>query len=373
MAPDSERGNSRPSRLTPFEPTLRTMPVNPNFLERLVLFKLDRGPAPMLDLFGAASFEAVTLARDLALFETIGQADGPLDAATLADRLDAHPEGIATLCEFLVTEGYLGRDGATYELTRMTETWLVAESATDMGPWLTFWEELVFPFWERELETAVREGEPSQTIYEWLDEEPGRWKIAQEGFRATASLLVEDVADAVTIPAGAERLIDVGGGHGLYATELCRRHPRLSATIFDVPGAVEAVRDDIPESVAGQIDTQAGDYREDDLGSGYDLALLFNVVHAHDPDENVALLERVGAALEPGGRVVVLDQWEGSGRTPVSRAGLRFVALTYLTTLGATVYAHEDVAAWLREAGFSDVQRKSVGPLSGLAIVEATK
>lgn len=58
---------------------------------------------------------------------------------------------------------------------------------------------------------------------------------------------------------------------------------------------------------------------------------------------------------------------------PVSRAGLRFVALTYLTTLGATVYPYDEVTSWLREAGFTDVDRQSVGPLSGQALVEATK
>jgi hypothetical protein len=349
------------------------VPVNPNFLERLVLLRLNRGPAPMLDLFGAASFESVTLALDLDLFETLARAPAPLDAAALADRVDAHPDGIGMLCNFLAAEGYLARTGDGYELTPMTETWLLAESDTDMGPWLTFWNELVFPFWERELETAVRTGEPSQSIYEWFDEEPGRWEIAQAGFRATASLLLDDVVDAVTVPDGTDRLLDVGGGHGLYATALCRRHPDLSATVFDVPAAIEAIRDDIPEEVATRVNTQPGDYRTDELGDGYGVALLFNIVHAHDPAENIALFKRVADALDPGGRIAVLDQWEGSGRTPVGRAGLRFVALTYLTTLGANIYSYEDVSAWLREAGFSNVRRQSVGPLSGLAVVEGTK
>jgi hypothetical protein len=59
------------------------MPVNPNFLERLVLLRLNKGPAPMLDLFGAAGFKSVTLALDMDLFETLADVDDPLTAEAL--------------------------------------------------------------------------------------------------------------------------------------------------------------------------------------------------------------------------------------------------------------------------------------------------
>lgn len=83
------------------------MPVNPNFFERLVLLRLNKGPAPILDLFGAASFESVSLALDMDLFETLANAKSSLSAETLADRINAHPNGIIVLCNFLVAEGYL--------------------------------------------------------------------------------------------------------------------------------------------------------------------------------------------------------------------------------------------------------------------------
>lgn len=41
------------------------MPVRPNLLERLLLYRLHRGPAPMLDLVGAGGLRAVTAADDL--------------------------------------------------------------------------------------------------------------------------------------------------------------------------------------------------------------------------------------------------------------------------------------------------------------------
>lgn len=349
------------------------MPIKPNLLERLVLFRLNKGPAPILDLFGAAGLRAVALALDLDLFEVIADADRSPRPATIADRTETDVEGIDRLCAYLVPLGYLARQGDGYRLTAMTERWLLDDAETNLGPFLTFWTEIVLPFWEGELETAVRKGRPSRTLYEWLDDTPGKWPVAQAGFRSTASLIVDDVVSAVSVPEGARRAIDIGGGHGLYAVELCRRHPELAATVFDVPGAIDAIEDDVPEDVADRVDTRAGDYEADDLGEGFDLAFLFNVVHAHDPAGNMALLRRAGNALSPGGRLVVLDQWAGSGRSPVGRAGLRFVALTYLVTLGADVYDTDTVESWLREAGFVDVNRTGVGPLSGMAIIEATK
>lgn len=346
------------------------MPVNPNFLERLMLFRLNKGPAPILDLFGAAGFVSMALALELGLFETLAN-DGALSADELANRIGTHPNGTARLCEFLVATRYLSKSDDRYRLTGMSNRWLLGDTEADMGPFFTFWDEMVFPFWEQELETAVKEGAPSQTLYDWCNERPGRWAVAQAGFRSAAELLAEDMAAAITVPEGAERVIDVGGGHGLYSFELCRRYPELSATIFDLHGAVEVVT--VPDDLAGRVDTAVGDYRTDELGKGYDLALLFNVVHAQDTAGNTALIKRVADALAPGGRIVVLDQWSGSGRKPIGRVYLQFIALTYLTTLDADIYNLDQVTSWLQEAGFSQLRMKTISPLSGQAIVEATK
>lgn len=348
------------------------MPVRPNLLERLLLFRLEMAPGPILDLFGAGGFEAVCLAIDVGVFETLS--GEPLSASDLATRLEADENGIETLLAFLAAQGYVAEDGGRYRNTSMTETWLTPASKTNVAPWFAFWRDLVFPFWRRHLETTVREGEPPKTIYEWFDEEPGRWETAQRGFRAAASVVVEEVADKLSVPDGPARVLDVGGGHGLFAIELCRRRPDLEAMVFDHPEALDVAREEIAAAgLEDQIAVQGGDYWTDDLGDGYDLALVFNVVHAHHGEANVRLFERVGDALAPGGTVAVLDQFEGTGRTPVGRAGVAFVDLTYLVTLGAAAHPYDDVADWLRAAGFGSVRRTSIrraGP--GNTLVEAT-
>ncbi|SDM51256.1 Dimerisation domain-containing protein [Halogranum gelatinilyticum] len=344
------------------------MPVAPNLFERFVMLQLNRAPGPVLDLVGAGGERAVGLALDLGLFEAL--ATGPATLDDVASQLDCEPAGLEPLCDFLTALGYLTRDGNRYATTPMTERWLLATDG--VGPWLTFWHEVVFPFWEANMTTAVRTGAPEQTLYEWLDDHPERWQLAHEGFRAAAAVLAPTVVEKVSLPSHA-RVLDVGGGHGLYAATLADRHTDALVTVFDTEPAravaLETARD---AGVVDRFSFIAGDYTTDELGEGYDTALLFNVVHAHDGPENVALFERVRDALVPGGRLYVLDQFDGTGRTTLARATVGFVGLTYLVTLGHRAHDVDDVVAWLAEAGFEVTDRESFLTAPGVSLLVAT-
>lgn len=78
----------------------------------------------------------------------------------------------------------------------------------------------------------------------------------------------------------------------------------------------------------------------------------------------------VAGALRSGGFVAVIDQFEGSARTPAWAAALRFVSLNYLATVGASIHGYDDVVEWLTEAGFANVRRESVGPGTSIVLAE---
>lgn len=352
------------------EYTELSMPLNLSFVERLLLFRLNRGPAPVLDLFGAASFEAASLAIDLGVFTELTREEQ--SPAKLAERVDADPDGLRMLLRFLDAERYVTERDGRYRTTSTTDRWLT-DAGTNLAPWFTYWEELVFPFFEESMETAVREGSPPETIYDWLGEDEEKWTIAQGGFRAAARVLAEPVADAMEVPDDARTLLDVGGGHGQYSVELARTYPNLTPTVYDNQAALDFTREVIADAgLESRVSVASGDYTTDDLGDGYDVATLFNVIHAHDAAENVTLFERVRDALAPGGRIAVLDQFAESSRLSVGNAGIGFVGLTYLVTLGQTLPEFEELEQWLREAGFIDVTRTSIRAASpGNTLVQA--
>lgn len=345
------------------------MPVDPNALERLLWLRLNRAPGPFLDLFGAGGFRAASVALELDVFRALARE--PRSPPDLARDLDLDEHGVAVLLRFLDSLGYVSRSGATYEVTPMTRAWLAPGDRTDVGPWLRFWDELVFPYWDEHLEAVVREGEPPRSIYEWFDDEPARWETAQRGFLAVARLTAPEVVDRVSLPEDAATLLDVGGGHGYFSAAFCREHPDLSATVFDTSEVASVVRETATDAGVGdRLAFTAGDYVSEPLPDA-DVALLFNVIHAHSPAENVALFERVRSALGPGGRIVVLDQFEDASWFSTVETALGFVALTYLVTLGGQTYPGEAVEGWLREAGFARVRRTNLRRAPGVSLLEA--
>lgn len=348
---------------------IRVMPLVPNVLERLVLLRLNRGPGPMLDVFGAGGLKAVSLALDLGLFEQLRE--GPASRPALAAALDCDERGLEALLGLLVALGYVERRGDSYVDTEMATRWLTDAEGTNFGPFLSFWDTVVLPYWDDSLETAVREGAPETTLYDWLGDDAEAWATTQAGFEASARVLVDDVVDALP---PASRVLDVGGGHGLYAVRAIRRTPDATAVVFDRPVSVDAAERTAAEAgVADRVEPVGGDFLADDLGSGFDLALVCNVVHGLSPAENRALLGRVADAVDSGGHVAVLDQFAGSAPTPVGKAGLALVDLAYLVTIAGRTYPDDDAASWLEDAGFEDVQRTTWRAVPGVTLLVARR
>src|SRR6185436_19672432 len=134
-----------------------------------------------------------------------------------------------------------------------------------------------------------------------------------EAMMDLARLCSNEVVSKVRIHPNAKKLLDIGGGHGLYSVGFCRRYHQLSGTIIDQPVALEAAHRNIKENgLEDRIGIRPGNYLVNQFDSEYDIALLFNVIHAHSPMENIELLQKVAAAVVKGGLVAIMEIFHGS-------------------------------------------------------------
>jgi hypothetical protein len=343
------------------------MPVVPNFVEKLVLLRWNLGPGIMLDFLGAQAFRAACAAERLGVFAALSQ--GPLTAAEVATRIDADPRGTTILLEALVALGYVRQREDRFTNSAMTAKWLPI-----VGEGMPFFHDLLHEEWSH-LEESIRTGRPAVPGYEaWLGHDTQRWAVFQGGMRAVARMSADDIVGKVKLPTNARRLLDVGGGHALYSVQFCRRHPDLTATVFDLPQAHPSARQTIAEEqMEGRVSVVEGDFTRDDLGSGYDVVLLFNILHSRQPEENVTLFGKVAKALVPGGIVVVMGQLPGKASSAVGEAVARLQALNMFNAEAAQAYSFEDIAGWLATAGFPGARRIRLLKSPGFALVLGTK
>jgi demethylspheroidene O-methyltransferase len=185
---------------------------------------------------------------------------------------------------------------------------------------------------------------------------------------ASQMLLVDDVLSAYPMD-GHRKLLDVGGGDGHFLEAVARRHPDLDLTLFDLPAVAAIARDRLAASGLGQrVAVAEGDFAADLLPDGHDLITLIRILHDHEDEKALALLEACRTALAPGGALLIAEPMSGTpGGARIADAYFGF----YLLAMGSgRARTPDEIAALLETAGFRIVTPISTrNPLMVRAIV----
>lgn len=316
-------------------------------------------PVPFYDGYlGLVGARAVLAATRLGVFRALS--GGPVETKTLARRLELEPERLEVLLTALASLGYVRRRrGERWGATRRARRWLGSDGLDAVVG------ELAYHVWDRMagLEDVLAGGTPTG----WHEAGPDDrlWGGYQRAMAQMERITAPAVASA--IPARApRRLLDLGGGPGLHAAQMCRSHPGLEATVVDLEGAT---RQSSPQE---RVRFVAGDFFEGDLGSGYDVVTAHAVLHNFDREACVTLLGRAREALAPGGLLAVQDL----ERAPVGRAGTQIASLgglVFMTAMGARTYTAAELAAMAAEAGFTEIEIRRPVRLAGSVVMLARR
>ncbi|MFI6505688.1 methyltransferase [Nonomuraea typhae] len=339
------------------------MPLFPNPLEAAA-FRLSVVPPMLADYFGVLGFHALIAGARLGIFDAL--AAHPQTAAHLSATLDLDPRGTAALMRALAGLGYVRERRGRYRLTRPSRAWLVTGAPACLTEGLEFWARNAATYWT-DLATTVRDGKPAVPFYTATEADPELSRSFQAWTAALARHQAPAAAAAIPVPRGAERVLDLGGGHAVYSLTLLARHPGLSATVLDLPQALASAE------AHPRITLRAGSFLDDDLGAGYDVVLMFNILHGLTDAEAALLLTRVCTALRPGGVVVIGDQFRGPAPGRASRTLMDLLDLNYLIAISGRIRAFSEVRELLVAAGFSRPRHRRPlrSPAAELAI--ATK
>ena len=128
---------------------------------------------------------------------------------------------------------------------------------------------------------------------------------------ASQPMVAEEALDAYDLSRH-RRLMDVGGGEGVFLAAAAERAPELRLSLFDLPAVAErAARRLETAGCLSRAEIHGGDFLRDPLPRGADVVTLIRIVHDHDDQSALALLRNVRRALDPGATLLIIEAMSG--------------------------------------------------------------
>ncbi|MEO7192228.1 MAG: methyltransferase [Vicinamibacterales bacterium] len=288
---------------------------------------------------------------DLDLFSWL--ADRPSTAEDICRAFDLQPRPTDVLITLLVASGLLERDGPRLRLSNLSREHLTG-ALWNLSPYYASLRDRPVT---RDFTRVLRTGRPAH----WGGDRVGAdWHAAMETeafarpFTAAMDCrgvyLGQALAKHLDL-AARRRVLDIGGGSGIYACSLVAHHPHLRATVFEQHPVARIAETLLSErGFADRVEVATGDFLHDPWPPDCDVHLLSNVLHDWDLPVVRQLLDTSFQTLAAGGLLVIHEAFINADKTgplPVAE----YSALLMHSTQGKC-YATSEYAALLSEAGF---------------------
>ncbi len=334
-------------------------------IQRL-LHRLHLLPTPIMDSFGGIIFGRVlTIAVRRGFFEAVGVE--PRTIKEMSGATGLNQKAVKLIADSFVVGGYLERVEEKYIISGEGKKWLIKSSPTYLGNLIAYFETL-YARWAN-FEYSLENGHPQQAYFDGFTDKD--WRVYVYGMADLARLVLGEVGPKLVLN-NPKSLLDIGGSHGLYAMECCRRYPSLHATIMDFsPALRHAAEIAASEGMSSRVNMLEGDFTANELPINQDCILLCNVIHGFDEKENQRLIDRAFAALNTGGKLFILDQIKNTTRASGLGAIVPLmVGLNLLNEIGGNVYNVDEIKTWCKR--FSSLRIHKLR-LPGVMLVEAVK
>ncbi|MEW9556534.1 methyltransferase [Nonomuraea sp. NPDC050783] len=238
-------------------------------------------------------------------------ADGPLGSAELARRCGADPAALRRVLRELAAMDLLRPAGQdAYDLAprgaalRSDVPDSVRSSIRMLGE-ESFWYAMGM------LPATVRDGDSAFIkryghLYDHLAANPAVSAMFDDYMKRRALPFTEGLVKAYTFPPAAT-MVDVAGGKGHILATVLHANPQMRGVLMDLEHVTgQAERTFAEEGLADRTQVVAGDFFAG-VPAGGDVYLLASVLHNWDDADSVTILSNIRRAMNPGGRVLVLE------------------------------------------------------------------
>ncbi|WP_433438957.1 methyltransferase [Nonomuraea sp. CA-141351] len=314
-------------------------------------------------------FAALLTMAELGLADHLAQ--GPLDTTELAGRAGAHAPALRRVLRELASMDVVRAVGPdTYDLTERG-TALRSDVPDSVRSSIRMLGEEGFWYAMGMLPTTVRDGSSAFVkryghLYDHLANNPASSRLFDDYMTARAIPFTEGLAKRYDFPPTAT-MVDVAGGKGHILATVLHANPQMRGMLFDLEHVVEHARRTLAaEGLAERSEVVSGDFFAE-VPAGGDVYLLASVLHNWDDEDCVKILRNVRKAMNPGGRVLILETVLPDDDKPHLGKDIDMRMLAIFN--GGTERSRDEYAALLSQAELALTDVVELG--SGASLVEA--
>ena len=278
---------------------------------------------------------------------------------SIAAKANVSPAGCEIILDCLEALGYVSKKEDKYAFTKRGYKCLSPQSQDNFRYFILFCDYLYKSY--TTIDETIKLGKRSHSSM--LDEMTEyEWELFSRAMIDISKTNVKEVCTKIPVSQTDNKMLDLGGSHGLYSIELCSKHNQLKSSIIDLP-PVKKYNDECvaKHHAGGNVSFIASDFMKDDLPENNDIILAFNIIHGLNLEDNEKLAGKVYASLNQGGKYIILDQIKGiGGKSQLSKATTAYMALNLLHQAGGKTYSHIEVESFAHKAGFKSTELKKL-------------
>lgn len=190
----------------------------------------------------------------------------------MAGELNSHPTDTRFLLDGLTALNLLDKEDGCYRNRPDTQVALDRQSPAYVGEMFTMMDQMSSPV-VADISRWVRSGPTDEPIdfgneAIWAAHARSMANYQRGGAAQQMAALVAQIDGFESF----EKMLDLGGGPGLYCIAMVAEHPSMQAVIFNRPAVVKVTEEFTAEyEMTHRVTNMGGDYVNDSIGKGYDL------------------------------------------------------------------------------------------------------
>jgi hypothetical protein len=299
------------------------------------------------------------LSRSIAVAAQFGVADllkeSPKSADELAQAIGAHPRSLYRMLRALAGAGiFVEEADGRFSLTPLSEP-LCSDAPESLRAFAALMaDEVNFETWAQ-LPYSIQTGKPAaphklgMPWFAWLEQNPAKGKEFNDAMTSLSAGAVAAVLSAYDF-SGINKLVDVGGGHGLLLASILAKYPNMKGVLYDAPPVVTGAKDVFAAHgiAAERCEVVGGDFLQS-APAGGDAYILKHIIHDWSDEHCLTILRHCHAGMTASGKVLIVEMVIPERNVPTVSKFLDLEMLLFLTGCERT---ESEYRALLDGAGF---------------------